>query len=275
MNRYSTSHTSKNNYISLTNQPSHLRCWAHNPNSLSNKKKTELLLRFASQPSEKPHLLFFCETKYGSNSVPNIAGYYYYRQDRDDMGTGGGVCIYVSEEIKSTTVQIESLQQRDIEQTWCIVHLGIEKILVGCIYRPPHTSLANHLKTTELIVEKHKIAKRAVKTLNCTTMFVYGDFNLPNARFESIDVNCGFATIGRILNTSNNSSEECFLEGLQELDLQHIVTFPTYRDSLKVEATNTLDLVITDDPTRLFALEQDAPLGSTPKGRAHYVINGT
>ena len=105
-------------------------------------------------------------------------------------------------------------------------------------------------------------------------MYVYGDFNFPNARYESVDVSGGTATLGYIASDTNGSkaSDEMFLEGIYDLDLQQLVTFPTFRDSYKKQATNTLDLVITDDPSRVFAIDQDAPLGRTPKGRAHVIV---
>ena len=190
------------------------------------------------------------------------------------MGAGGGVCIYVALEVVATPVDLAALNARDIEQTWCVVSHGGERVLVGCIYRPPNTSLENHLHTTERIIHSLNEAKRAVKSLGCSTMFVYGDFNLPHVRFESIDVGGGTATLGYIApdTAGCKSSDERFLDALEDLDLQQLVTFPTFHDSFSSPASNTLDLVITDDPGRVVDIESDAPLGHTPKGRAHVVI---
>lgn len=106
-------------------------------------------------------------------------------------------------------------------------------------------------------------------------MIIYGDFNFPHARFESIDVDGGQATIGFIPqdSTGSTNSDALFLEQLEIMSLQQLVTFPTYIDSLNSEARNTLDLIITDDPSRVCAIESSAPLGQTPKGRAHLVLN--
>ena len=206
--------------------------------------------------------------------MPNIEGYRFFRQDRDKAGSGGGVCIYVEKDTQAITVDIPELNERDIEQIWCVVRQGNDSVLIGCIYRPPNSSLPNHLFTTERIINTLGHAKQAVKTLGCSSMYVYGDFNLPHIRYESIDVEGGSATIGHISNTTigSKTSDIKFLDALEELELQQLVTFPTYCDSQTSEATNTLDLLITDDANRVFAIESDAPLGCTPKGRAHFVI---
>jgi hypothetical protein len=50
------------------------------------------------------------------------------------------------------------------------------------------------------------------------------------------------------------------------------VTFPTFIDKDQVEARNTLDLILTDEPERIICLEKDHPLGHTPAGRAHIML---
>ena len=155
-----------------------------------------------------------------------------------------------------------------------MVEQGDEKILLGCIYRPPPKTSVESLQTTKHVIKVLKHAKRAVTTLGCTAMYVYGDFNMPHARYESIDVDGGTATHGYVVSgiTGPNTSDETFLDGIEDLDLQQLITFPTFHNSYSEVATNTLDLVVTDDPSRAFAIEQDAPLGRTPKGRAHVVV---
>jgi hypothetical protein len=72
--------------------------------------------------------------------------------------------------------------------------------------------------------------------------------------------------------TGCKSSDQLFLDELEELSIQQLVTFLTFHDSLEAESTNTLDLILSDDSTRIYAIEPDAPLGRTPKGRAHVLI---
>ena len=76
--------------------------------------------------------MFISETWWSETSATNIVGFNFYRSDRD--GKGGGVCIYVNNNIKSYIIEDELLNSRVIEQIWCVVELGSERILCGCIY---------------------------------------------------------------------------------------------------------------------------------------------
>ena len=206
--------------------------------------------------------------------MPNLDGYYFFRQDRNEAGTGGGVCIYVHEDVLATAVDIPNLTSRDIEQIWCVVHRGSDKILLGCIYRPPNSSLPDHQHTTRRITQTLEHAQRAVKTLGCSSLYVYGDFNFPHLRYEAVDVDGGTATLCHVAHdtTGDKRSDTLFMEALEDSHLQQLVTEPTFQVRSTATPTNTLDLVITDDPSRVFALETDAPLGSTPNGCAHFVV---
>ena len=145
---------------------------------------------------------------------------------------------------------------------------------MGCIYRPPNTCLEDHLGTTRRIAYVLAQAKRALKTLKCSSLQVFGDFNFPHIRYESVDVGGGSAILGHITSdvSGEKLSDELFLDTLDDLHLHQLFTFPTYRDSLDSPPTKTLDLLVTDEPGRVFALGSEEPLGSTPMGRAHFVL---
>jgi hypothetical protein len=59
-----------------------------------------------------------------------------FRSDRIDVNQGGGVCIYVRNDLKSNEILNKKLTNLSIEQIWCIIDTGREHILIGCIYRP-------------------------------------------------------------------------------------------------------------------------------------------
>jgi hypothetical protein len=62
------------------------------------------------------------------------------------------------------------------EQIWCEVVVGVEKILIGCVYRPPNQS--NHLNL--IVNESIKSAKRLVDESKYTGLLVAGDFYYPS-----------------------------------------------------------------------------------------------
>ena len=63
-----------------------------------------------------------------------IQGYQILRRDR--LGrTGGGVVIYYKDSLDC--ISIEKYDNPDIEATWLEVKIRSQRLLVGCIYRPP------------------------------------------------------------------------------------------------------------------------------------------
>jgi hypothetical protein len=112
------------------------------------------------------------------------------------------------------------------------------------MYRPPNSCLTNPLVTNQALSYSLREATLVRKSLGCSCILVYGDFNYPNIRYEPIDVGGGTATQAHTIEPSN--SDELFLETLVENHLTQLVTFPTFIDKDQVEARNTLDLILTD-----------------------------
>ena len=63
-----------------------------------------------------------------------IQGYQILRRDRIGR-TGGGVVIYHKDSLDC--ISIEKYDNPDIEATWLEVKIRSQRLLVGCIYRPP------------------------------------------------------------------------------------------------------------------------------------------
>jgi hypothetical protein len=100
------------------------------------------------------------------------------RQDRVGK-QGGGDCIFVLEAIKVIDVKNDVLNSKNIEQEWCVIHHGNDKILVGCMYRPPNSCLTNPLVTNQALSDSLREATLVRKNLGCSCILVYGDFNYP------------------------------------------------------------------------------------------------
>jgi hypothetical protein len=190
--------------------------------------------------------------------------------EKEKRSRGGGVAIYVQKEIDVRDTHIPQLDNPDTEQVWKVVRIANESFLLGCIYRPKDRDDEVLVK----IMSSIELATKSLNKLNCFALLVYGDFNFSHTYYDQIDVGGGVATVAHVLD--DRPADQKFQECLNENHLTQLVTFPTYRHSLDAASTNTLDLVITDDPDRLIKIEPaESPFGYTPKGRAHFPICGS
>ena len=112
-------------------------------------------------------------------STTNIPGYSLFRKDRSTR-RGAGVCIYVQENIKSYEIHDKDLINENIEQIWCLIEVGKEKILCGCIYR---TGLSSSEKCVDIKVSLNK-AYAFKKSNKCTGILICGDFNYANIKWN-------------------------------------------------------------------------------------------
>ena len=61
-----------------------------------------------------------------------------YNVFRNEKGRGGGVCIYVKDTYKVTTINVNVEKPEGIEDVWITVqHRKLPAIIVGCLYRHP------------------------------------------------------------------------------------------------------------------------------------------
>lgn len=72
-----------------------------------------------------------------SNSEIGVSGFHIYRRDRSTRG--GGILVYVSEDVKC--VRRQDLEGNWIEALWLEVKLKKKKLLVCNIYRPPDAKI--------------------------------------------------------------------------------------------------------------------------------------
>ena len=79
-------------------------------------------------------MIFVTETWFNENDCKNLYGF-----DHFNFWIGGGVSIYVNKMINAYEIHDEILKREDIEQVWCGIQTKNEKLLIGCIYRPPNT----------------------------------------------------------------------------------------------------------------------------------------
>lgn len=112
-----------------------------------------------------------------SNCEISVPGYNIFRTDRNGATSqkmrGGGVLIAVSSKLKSVQV---NLCNDVIEQTFVEVKVGKKSFIVGGVYIPPNSANERY--------EQHNLSVLDVRERYPSSSFlVFGDFNLPNARY--------------------------------------------------------------------------------------------
>ena len=203
-------------------------------NSRSVRNKIDLLRGLASV--ERPEVIAITETWIDTEgrdfkSEFEIEGYNVFHKDRKGR-TGGGVAIYVDDSLNSF---ISSTVETGVnnESLWIEIVNGRDRLLIGCIYRPPSLSR----EETSLIYQE--ISAAATRYNNVCIM---GDFN-----FRGIDW---------VNNVGRTREEEEFLDVINDNFLRQLVNVPTREN-------NILDLVLTNRDDLVNNLEVGGRLGNS------------
>ncbi|XP_047144757.1 uncharacterized protein LOC124818242 [Hydra vulgaris] len=194
------------------------------------------------------------ETWFTNSSIVNITNFTIFRKDCDSKG--GGVCIYVSNHLKSLEITDNQLCRENIEQIWCNIKIASESILVGCIYRPNDDAT-----TINKILKSIKRAKELRNKGLFTSIVIAGDFNLAGIEWESDNTH-----------RTSTQYEQTFIETLHDNNLTQLVNFPTFIKNHDESAKTTLDYIKMNQPERLDQLLDFPLLGATCRGRGHLVL---
>ena len=142
-----------------------------NVNSIQNKidELSELMRSFQCQ------IMALSETKIDS-TYPNkqfqMQGYKIFRKDR--KAKGGGVMLYIAEELKPRKLGLPRKNYNKIEALAATMEVEGEMMVVLCIYRPPKAAGKDHYLRTEQ--ELNEIVAWA--TLQSKILIITGDLNL-------------------------------------------------------------------------------------------------
>ena len=158
----------QNDHNSNTSPLTSIRCFYTNATSLNSDKIDELTFLTQSATSY-PHIIFISETWFQDNSITAlssglITNYTLYRRNRSSKG--GGVAIYCHNDIESCEIDDADLRSKfenlQSEQIWCTIKSGKDKILTGCIYRPPPNSkrIATEINQNHKTRQKHSGLRR-------------------------------------------------------------------------------------------------------------------
>jgi Endonuclease-reverse transcriptase len=198
----------------------------------------------AMSSSLKPKIIAVTETWFTTESNKTVSGYTSYTYNRPSHG--GGVALYVIDNIESFEVSNEVFSDSVLEQIWCGLRFEHEKILMGCIYRPPPKP--NETRSTRLLLE-HSLNQSLIKASSLVRkgefdgMCICGDFNYNNTTWDSDNVPYCHGGLTAL--------DHNFLITLTEHFIHQSVTTPTFVNA-SGNCVNFLDLILTESPERTF-----------------------
>ena len=180
------------------------------------------------------------------------------------------MAIYVHVSLNSFEIRNEELRTcfRDlkVEQSWCQLEVNNETLLIGCFYRPPFTNVdrSQQLEVTEAINSSFRAASDLIRRNKNMGICVTGDFNFPNIQWHKDGAVSASSSQNHLSNLARS-----FLDTLTENSITQFVTRPTFVTA-DGRPTNVLDLVLSDDSSRVRELELGPPLGQA--GQGHLTI---
>ena len=219
-----------------------------NATSLANKwNEFNSLINFL----DLPHIIMITETWFNDKSITNLSNYKAFIKNRGVV-RGGGVAIYVRNDLRAFDITDEILNFNYGEMIWCRVQTDNESIIVGCMYRPPHAQRETNVEIIRAIGRAKSLCDKKI----FGSLIIAGDFNHSDIDWSN---GCG------ICRTNGRPSSLDMIDCLNTNLLSQLVNQPTF-------LSNTLDLVITNDPTRIYQVQNGPPLGSTKNNQLHCTL---
>ena len=146
-----------------------------NTRSFSNFWKFEAILSSKAPPD----VLVVSETWFKSESTVNLPNYSSYHVCRPS-GRGGGISIFVRDNLQSSAIDSLSYQNATIEITTTTIILHGQKIIILGVYRPHSDSIENFTATMNDILNSPLLASRNV--------VLTGDLNLNLLNIDQADI---------------------------------------------------------------------------------------
>lgn len=174
------------------------------------------------------------------NAELAIDGILMHRKDKaaDNRAKGGGVLLYVKEELRSYPTQ--HLTNEELQDSvWCKIESDGCPVIVGVCYRSTSSSRQNNDNLLNLFV---KVTRQS----SHSQLFIFGDFNYPEIDYVNYHVLSGPDTdASRFFNRTN----DLFLH-------QHITEWTRHG-----QQPSLLDFVFTDEDNVIDEIAYLPPLG--------------
>ncbi|KAJ8956613.1 hypothetical protein NQ318_013966 [Aromia moschata] len=165
------------------------------------------------------------------------------REKDRTLSRGGGVCIYVLNNLEKEKIEVEVLEHLDsspIESLWLNIKWSELELNIACMYRPPNLASEDDVALLNLLID----ASSSLKNL-----IIFGDFNYPELNWD-----CPSPTDG-------NTQSANFMSTYISTNLLQLIKKPT-----RFRAGNNpslLDLILVNDPGLISTIEYEAPVGNS------------
>ena len=171
--------------------------------------------------TQKIDIMCICETWLHPNIRNDFISIPSYNVYREDLGRGGGVCIYVKDHLKVNEIRNCNDRQEGVECIWLSVqHRYLPSFIIGCVYRHPKASG----ESFNFILESFKNM-----LLRNKSIFIFGDFN------------------DNLLNHGNKMSKM-----VKSLKLEQLISKPTRITPI---SATLIDLMITNNKDMIAAID--------------------
>lgn len=187
-------------------------------------------------------------TKEINDAEVKLNNFKIFRKDRDNGKSCGGSCIYVHNTIEAEYI-CDFVAPDSVGVS---VKLNNRWLKFICIYRSQNLSHAEQAKLIE-----------SIKTLDIqqNEIHVYGDFNLPNVKWDSGTVNCPNNTVNRCFTLQREYLELFSQMGLTPLVKDGTITRRRVVDGFLQESL--LDQVLVSNPSSVLNVDTLSPLGKS------------
>ena len=171
----------------------------------------------------------------------NIDGYYIIHDGFEHRGT----CIYIANHLIATQTKLGPDFK---ESVWCEIIINSEKILLGCIYRSPSSSVENNESLNKLLDQ--------LPSVQHDHLVIVGDFNFKEIDWEN-----------KIVKASEDHPATKLYDKTNDLFLTQHVHEPTrFRNG---QVPSVLDLLFTSNEDMVGSLTINPPIGLSD----HVVLN--
>jgi len=169
-----------------------------------------------------------------------------------DSTQGRGIILYTAPQLKASCYNPHPSDSDVLESLWITVSLrDKDRLLIGCMYRSPSSSVANEEQLNKQI-------KLLCTSAEASHILLMGDFNYPNIDWE----------LGRC--SAVTPSERLFMKTVNDSFLHQHVNSPTRRQNL---CPTILDLIFTNEFGMLSDLNVLSPLGKSDHTVLSFQLN--